>query len=115
MSFRTFQRQEFSNSEPTKPTLRRPTINILLHQNTQSIESITLAKKMAQKIKKKANIKKKAKQIKAGDRVKWKSPHHPRKRIGTVLKITKNGRYTINWDHGRVPQSTVTSKYLHRV
>jgi len=110
MSFRTFQRQEFSNSEPTKPTLRRPTINILLHQNTQSIESITIAKKMAQKIKKKAK-----QNIKAGDTVEWKSPRHPRKRTGTVIKITKNGRYTINWDNGRVPQSTVTSKYLHRV
>jgi len=96
-------------------TLRRPTINILLDKNTQSIESTVFAKKIARKIKKKANIKKKDKQIEAGDRVKWKSPRHPRERIGTVLKITKNGRYTIKWDHNRVTQSTVTSKYLHRV
>jgi|TARA_B110001452_G_C14983587_1_gene343830 hypothetical protein len=56
-------------------------------------------------------IKKKAKQIKVGDRVEWKSPHHPRKRTGTVIKITKTGKYSIEWDNGRV--STVSSKYVH--
>lgn len=110
MTFRTFQSlRQFANAETSKPTLRRPTINILLHKNTQPIESTVFAKKIARK------IKKKAKQIKAGDRVEWKSPHHPRKRTGTVIKITKTGKYSIKWDNGRVPKSTVSSKYVHRV
>ena len=115
MSFRTFQslRQEFSNSEPPKTTLRRSTINILLHKNTQSIESIALAKKMALKIKK--NIQKIKKKIHPGDRISCLSPHHPRKRTGTVINITKSGKYSVKWDNGRVSKATVSSKYVQRV